>query len=66
MEALLGEQSDVVTNAFFRWAPSLAILSMPGVCSPGTAFMKPMKLTMVVAQNKNNVHGLFTFLCRHY
>ena len=43
MEARLGEESDVVTNAFFRQAPSRAMRSSAGVCSHGTVPVNPMK-----------------------
>lgn len=44
IEARLGEQSDVVTNALTRWAPSRAIRSKAGVSShAGALVMKLMK-----------------------
>ncbi len=44
IDALLGEQSDVVTNAFSTCAPSRAIRSSAGVSSQSGAFgWKPMK-----------------------
>jgi len=44
IEARLGEHSDVLTNAFTRCAPSLAIRSIVGVSrKAGASGMKPMK-----------------------
>ena len=44
IEALLGEHRDVLTNAFFMWAPSEASLSIVGVSShSGESGWNPIK-----------------------
>src|SRR3546814_4486056 len=42
MDALLGEQSAVLTKAFLTWIPSRAMRSILGVSNPGIFPIKPM------------------------
>ena len=58
MEARLGEESDVVTNAFFRQAPSRAMRSSAGVCSHGSR--EPHEVVaVVVAEDEDDVARFF-------